>query len=334
MEFSYKNYLVRFVRNATDSILRLEETTTHKLYETTLYERDVLEYSALGGIEFVSGIIADGLKTSVEADDDDEEEEEGSGYEGNVATVLTVEKEALTLTFTYHAKFVSKPLVISLTLPAVRRIAAAEDSEAMARRIRELEGKMGKLLDYVAALEDRVGFVAIGGNGPPCPIDATSVVVSVSNQANSYYYNNRWGKDYFHLSIYSGTGTEGIASLKGFQYLTKCTTLVIGGCHPSLKDFSALGFMTSLQSLTIMCDTDGSGLNQGGCNGAKPQLRDISWISKLVNLRTLNFHGCEHLADLTPLKPLRNLTSLRISQTAVTNTDWLSVSKPKCVITK
>lgn len=328
MEFSYKNYLVRFVRNATDSILRLEETTTHKLYETTLYERDVLEYSALGGIEFVSGLIADGLQFPVENEDPEDVNVD------DVTTVLTVEKEALTLTFTYHAKFVSKPLVLSLTLPAVRRIAAAEDSEAMARRIRELEGKMGKLLDYVAALEDRAGFVAIGGNGPPCPIDAISVAVCVSNQAQSYSYNNRWGKDYFHLSMYTGSDTEGLDSLKGFQYLTKCTTLVIGGCLSTLTDFSALGSMTSLQSLTITCDTNYLGIAPGGNNGAKPQLRDISWISKLVNLRTLNFHGCEHLADLTPLKPLRNLTSLRISHTAVTNTDWLSVSKPKCVITK
>ena len=326
MEFPYKNYLVRFVRNATDSILRLEETTTHKLYETTLYERDVLEYSALGGIDFVSGLIFAGLRKP---------DEEDGASKSRVKTTVSVQKEALSLTFSHLPAFVAKPIVISLLLPSIRRSSAAEDSEAMLRRIRELETKLEDMSKYVteledtmAEVEDRTGIVALGG-GPPCPIDISSVTICVVNGSPRFLC----GKEYVYATQWNST-ERGLESLKGLQYLKNCTSLVIGGCHPSLTDFSDIGSMRNLQSLTITCDTDGSGQNPGGYNVLRPQLRDISWISNLTQLRTLNFHGCQQLADLTPLKELPHLVSLRISSTAVTNTDWLSVSKPKCVITK
>ena len=317
MEFTYSNYHVRFVRNASDSILRLEDRTSHKLFETSLTDRDFLEYSTLGGIEFISNIVASGLQ-----------EKEG------VKTQLSVEKELLHLTFTTVLPHACKPIIISIKLPAIRRVTATEDTEVLMRRLRDLEAKF-------TALEDRAGgIVSIGGGGPPCPIDATSVSICLSSQAWHQHppngaYKNSYGKEYFHMSIYTGSGKEGIDSVKGFEYLTKCTSLTLAGFKNVPIDFSPIGKMTSLQTLRIISEVDYTGNNpeQLGGGGASG-LRDISWITNLKQLTTVSFYGCGCLSDITPLKELPNLTNLTITKTAVTNTDWLSVSKPKCVITK
>lgn len=317
MEFDYSNYHVRFVRNATDSILRLEDKTTHKLFEVTLTDRDFLEYTPFGGIDFISNIVASGLQ----------------GKDGST-TQLAIEKESLSLTFVYRIPLVTKPIQFSVRLPSIRRSAATEDIETLLRRLRELEAKF-------TALEDRAGgIVSIGGGGPPCPIDATSISICVSSQAwnqgtNTGAQKNSYGKEYFHMSLYTGNGKEGLDSAKGFEYLTKCTSLTIGGCRNMHIDFSPIGKMTSLQTLRITSETNHTGNNpeQMGVN-APPMLRDISWITNLKQLTTVSFYGCAALSDITPLKELPNLTNLTITKTAVTNTDWLTVSKPKCVITK
>ena len=318
MEFTYSNYHVRFVRNASDSILRLEDRISHKLFEASLTDRDFLEYSTLGGIEFISNIVASGLQ-----------EKEG------VKTQLSVEKELLHLTFTTVLPHACKPIVVSIKLPSIRRVTATEDTDVLMRRLRDLEAKF-------TALEDRAGgIVSIGGGGPPCPIDATSVSICLSpnawNQgAPNGAYKNSYGKEYFHMSIFTGNGKEGVDSVKGFEYLTKCTSLTLSGFKNMPIDFSPIGKMTNLQSLRITSETNHTGNNpeqMGGSVGAG-YLRDISWITNLKQLTTVSFYGCIALSDITPLKELPNLTNLTITKTAVTNTDWLTVSKPKCVITK
>lgn len=318
MDFAYSNYNVRFVRNATDSILRLDDKSSHKLFEITITDRDFLEYTPFGGIDFISNIIASGLQDK----------------DGSVVK-LAIEKEALTLSFTYAIPLVLKPVAFSLKLPAIRRVAATEDTEVLMRRLRDLEAKF-------IALEDRAGsIVSIGGGGPPCPIDATSVSICLSpnawNQgAPNGAYKNSYGKEYFHMSIYTGNGKEGIDSVKGFEYLTNCTSLILSGFKGVRVDFTPLGKMTSLQTLRIISETNHTGNNpeqMGGYTGPA-YLTDISWITNLKQLTAVSFYGCTSLSDITPLKELPNLTSVIITKTAVTNTDWLSVSKPKCVITK
>jgi len=98
-------------------------------------------------------------------------------------------------------------------------------------------------------------------------------------------------------------------------------------------DFSCLSALTKLQtlSITMTATIHGAVRTDGGCN---PVLTDISWIAELKELHTVNFFGCSQLVDITPLKELPQLTHLTLTQTAVTNTDWLAVSKPRCTIVR
>jgi hypothetical protein len=287
---------------------------TRKLYETTIFERDVLEYASLGGVEYVSNLIAAGLTHQ---------------SHGPVTMGLVVEKDALQLTFLRNDPYMPRPITIILRVPAVRRSSAAEDTEVMSRRLRDMEAKMAGLLDQITSLRERALWTAVPGGGPPCPIDATSVTVGYTMDHAAAIQSNKCGKTYRHLSNQSDWNQSDISNLR---HLTECTTLHIAGCAAAL-DFSCLKALTKLKVLSItMAVNDGAAtIPSYGCN---PVLKDISWIADLKELRTVNFFGCSKLVDITPLKDLPQLTHLTLTQTAVINTDWLTVSKPKCTIVR
>ena len=321
---------MRFVRNASDSILRIEHSETHKLYETTLYDRDYAEYAALGGVEFVSNLIVDGFgvtKTGTKA----------GTKAGDVELDILVSKESIQLSLVYSHPFITKPMEISVVLPCIRRSSAAEDVSVLSRRIRELETLVTSLsAERLALLEDRTsGMVMIPGGGPPCPADVQSVQILASNspygQMGYGAYINRYSnKEYLHMYLAYNVG---LTSLKGFRYLTKCTILQISGTNASLVDFSEIGYMRELKELIITTDTNYFLTPDNACN-LRPALTDISWITHLKKLTSVTFDGCSVLSDITPLRTLPLLRQLTIKNNQVPiNTDFLSVAKPKCVIT-
>ena len=315
MEFTYNNWFVRLIRNSSDSILRLEDTVTRKLYETTIFERDVLEYASLGGVEYVSNLIAAGLTHQ---------------SHGPVTMGLAVEKDALQLTFLRNDPYMPRPITLKIRVPSVRRSSAAEDTEVMSRRLRDMEAKMAGLLDQITSLRERALWTAVPGGGPPCPIDATSVTVGYTCDGGPLTSaSHKWGKLYSHLTTQPNWNQSDISNLR---HLTECTTLHIAGCSDPM-DFSCLSALTKLKvlSITMAVNQHGAVDNRYGSN---PVLKDISWIADLKELRTVNFFGCSQLVDITPLKDLPNLTNLTLTQTAVINTDWLTVSKPKCTIVR
>ena len=325
MEFTYDGFLVRFVRNASDSILRIEHSETHKLYETTLYDRDYAEYAALGGVEFVSNLIVDGF---------------GVTKTGHVELDILVSKESIQLSLVYSHPFITKPMEISIVLPCIRRSSAAEDVSVLSRRIRELEtlvASLSGMAERLALLEDRTGgMVMIPGGGPPCPADVQIVRILACNspygQMGSGAYMNRYSnKEYQHMYLAYNIG---LTSLKGFRHLTKCTILRISGTNASLVDFSEIGYMRELKELIITTDTNYVLTPDNACN-LRPALTDISWITHLKKLTSVTFDGCSVLSDITPLRTLPLLRQLTIKNNQVPiNTDFLSVANPKCVITR
>jgi len=98
-------------------------------------------------------------------------------------------------------------------------------------------------------------------------------------------------------------------------------------------DFSFLGDMTQLTHLYITSLIGGT-VNQADCtnNGQNPILTDISWITKLPSLHTVNFFGCTKLVDISPLAKLPALKQLDIRFTGVNNTS--SLTNPGLTITK
>ena len=47
MELKFDKYLVRYIQNANDSILRFEDSENGRIYETTLLDRNYMEYAVM-----------------------------------------------------------------------------------------------------------------------------------------------------------------------------------------------------------------------------------------------------------------------------------------------
>ena len=124
MEFSYKDYNVRFVQNSTDCILRFEDRKSSKLYENTFFERDFAEFAPFGGMDFVSNIIQESLRDS--------------NKEIAITKCAFISK-SLVLNIEYSSPLFTKPLEIVLNLAPKRRESATEDMETMVRRLNDME---------------------------------------------------------------------------------------------------------------------------------------------------------------------------------------------------
>ena len=74
-----------------------------------------------------------------------------------------------------------------------------------------------------------------------------------------------------------------------------------------MRDASAIRDLKQLRTLHLNCQS----------------LRDISWITELINLTELNLEGCSVISDVSMCKSLPNLTKLNIKNTLVRNTEML-----------
>ena len=346
MEFKFGQYLVRFIQNSNDSILRFEDTATCRIYEATLLDRAFMDYGVFGGLEFINRIVLQGLQKK---------------DMGVQVTLDTGASDRIRLSLSYTHPMVPKKIVLDLDLMAIRRTSATEDVEVLGRKVRDLEAALQRQLAATSAAVDPLlgrikdlegtirdlegmtgGMIMLPGGGPPCPEDTTTLEFAV-NGAKSvrtlsvYQHTNPTG--YKILTQYCSQGQYlipydmiSLKSIKQLKYLKRCTTLCLAGFADS-PDFSFLGEMKQLQYLYITSMAGGTP-NTPDCanNGRNPLLKDISWITKLTNLHHVSFFGCTQLVDITPLKELKTLKILDIRYTGVKNTECLV--NPGLTITK
>jgi len=350
MELKFDHYLVRYIQNANDSILRFEDSENGRLYEATLLDRNYMEYAAMGGLEFINRLLLQSLRRSDDLGSDD------------VAITLEPVSDRIKLRLTYAHTLIPRPIVCDLELMAVRRISASEDVEVLARRVRDLESAVASstvLMRRIADLEEMSGgMVLLPGGGAPCPA-SIGVVAFIWNNSKSFHSFGTIFSDTMSIMIPypNGSGTSYASTIKApYQYcnaseyvipysstiplkllhaikhLKKCTYLSLVGFTDS-ADYSFLGAMPQLTHLYITSMIGGTN-NTTDCTntGQNPILTDISWITKLTKLQTVNFFGCTRLVDISPLATLPSLKQLDIRFTGVNNTSGLT--NPGLAITK
>ncbi len=112
---------------------------------------------------------------------------------------------------------------------------------------------------------------------------------------------------HYMRNIYKFNGTD-LKLLSKLKYINSFGPNVIRSItiHSDIiTDFSVLGELTSLHSITIRC----------------PVLRDISWIKSLKELKTLILEGCVQLPDINDLlSQLPELTTVNINRSMPKNT--------------
>jgi len=321
-----------------------------------------MEYTALGGLEFVNRLILKGLQK-----------------DSTIQTKLDVSlSDRLKLIFTYTQALITKPIVIDLELMLIRRTSASEDVEVLGRRLRELEsvvaasahkheleGMLSQIKRDVESATKRVtvleemsgGMVLLPGGGPPCPAHVTTVAFIPANSKSFHSLGTAYFSETQSYSTYSPSGSHTISikmpiqyctatdyviaysgnlplkSVMPVKYLKHCTTLsLVGFMNPS-DDFSFLGEMPQLTHLYITSIIrPGAAGQPEHAAGNHPRLSNISWITKLPNLQTVNFFGCSSLVDITPLKELKRLKQLDLRFTGVKNTEC--ITSPGITITK
>jgi hypothetical protein len=339
MEFKFDHYLVRFIQNSNDSILRFEDSATCRIYEATLLDRTYMEYVAFGGLEFINRIVLQGLQKK----------------DTGISVALdTGSSDRIRISLGYTHPMVPKKIVLVLDLLAVRRTTATEDVEVLGRRVRELEASLTQVVEplmsrikelegLLRAMEDMGGgMIMLPGGGPPCPHDTTTVEFAINGAKSvrgltTMTHTNPAGVKVItqycsqtqYIIPHDGLSLKSISQVK---YLKRCTTLCLAGFNDS-PDFSFIGEMKQLQYLYITCLANGTNGTADCTNGGRnPPLKDISWITNLKSLHHVSFFGCTSLVDITPLKELKNLKQLDIRFTGVKNTECLV--DPGLTITK
>ena len=344
MELKFDKYLVRYIQNANDSILRFEDSENGRIYETTLLDRNYMEYAVMGGLEFINRLVLQGLRRSED-----------------VAITLEPASDRIKLRLCY-APILHKPIICDLELMAVRRVTASEDVEGLARRLRDLESAVASsatLMQRLLDLEEMSGgMVLLPGGGPPCPAHATTVAF-IGSGSKSFHSFGTIFSDTMSIMIPHTNGTPyastikapyqhcyaasqyiipysvntiPLKSLHAIKHLKQCTILSLVGFTDS-ADYSFLGAMPQLTHLCITSLIGGTNHTTDCTNtGQNPILTDISWITKLTHLQTVNFFGCTKLVDISPLATLPSLKQLDIRVTGVNNTSGLTT--PGLAITK
>jgi hypothetical protein len=213
------------------------------------------------------------------------------------------------------------------------------------------------LMQRIADLEEMSGgMVLLPGGGAPCPA-SISVVAFIWNDSKSFHsfgsvfsdtinvmtQHPNGGQYRMHIKtpyqycnaseyVIPYSSTIPLKSLHPIKHLKHCTTLSLVGFTDS-ADFSFLGAMPQLTHLYITSMIGGTN-NTTDCTntGQNPILTDISWITALTKLQTVNFFGCTKLIDISPLATLPSLKQLDIRFTGVNNTS--SLTNPGLAITK
>jgi len=342
MDFEYNEYYGKLVLNPTDCILRFEHKGTCRIYEQTYFDRDFTELSALGGIEFVGHLLQLCFIKK----------------EASVrALTFAATSSKLTMDIQHTSSVLLRAIGVTIVVPAIKKQSGVSDVDAINRKIKEITDTLTSALEVrIKALEERCGdSIIVPGCIYAIPVTVPSFAF-VRNQTalpsgDIYAYVNpgmttrgvsysggthsdiNWSNPFNNTNGCSTSWTQGtpqtlgyahsgITSLKNLVYLTKCTQLTLSGIS-EITDFSPLGKMTWLQSLSIVA----SCIPNNSTDFKKtyyPPLRDISWIRSLKNLTSVSFYGCNQLTDITPLSDLPNLTSLDIRGTNVQNHAFLT----------
>ena len=339
MDFEYTDYFGKLVLNPTDCILRFEHKKTSRIYEQTYYDRDFPDFATLGGLDFVGHL----LRLCFTSTD-------------HVCVKNFRESPTILHLEIHHENpILLRPLVLAITIPAIRKQSGNSDLETMNRKITELSATFAKKLDplltRIVALEERCGdSIVIPGCPNAIPVSSTCLALVRDKTAlpsghyyahvypGAIYYHSsypepNWNSPFYNQSMnsagvnaqafpYIGYAHSGLTSLNNLVYLTKCTHLTLSGI-PEIMDFSPIAKMTWLTSLSIVASCKGT-QNPPTVNGNIPVLKNIAWITALKGLTSLSFLGCTELADITPLRELPKLTDLDIRGTAVKNVAFLT----------
>lgn len=305
MELAYKDYSVRIVHNPSDIILRFTHTTTMRLWEVVLSERDFVEYQVLGGLEFIASLLKDAFKS-----------EEISDFK--------VTPKQLSFTIQYAPDEHCKQINIEFLLPAIKKETANMDMEAVSKKLALLEKGLAEIAplqkdvaqqkEKIASLtqeleiqkEKSAGYIILPGCFLPICEDIVILHLGLKNTTNPLtgleFICGNFAKS-LSQNIYI---CETFNNLNNLKYLKKCEILSI--TNPTTKDFSPIGEMSSLTTLHISF-----------ANPCK-EVIDISWIKKLTKLEMVLFFNCKGLTDISPLLGLKKLKSIDIRGSGVQNT--------------
>lgn len=356
MEFTYINYIGRLVLNPNDFILRFENKENFRVYERSYFEREFVEYTPLGGLDFIGRMLSTAFHP------------EKKLTQPLSIRDFTSSANLVEFTLQYSNPLLSKSLDIHFKIPAIRKENAGADVEDINRRMKALnesvEKKILQLENTVKSLEERCGnTIVFPGCDFVIPADITSLKLIKNNTASpeDCYYSTVYPAMKMHTShqwptfsighpfgnqhvsanwqpdkeSYVHNGLKSLDNLKYLRSMTldgynngRVTSYVLTLTGTSLiHDYSPIGNLTRLTSLTICSARATSYPNNILSNtsvGDNPPLQDISWIHNLKQLEHVCFLGCTSLVDITPLKDLPNLKRVDIRETGVKNTEFLS----------
>jgi hypothetical protein len=310
MDLSYKHYTVRFVYNPNDTIIRFIDTKTMRIWETTLTERNFIEYQILGGLDFIVSVLKDALTTET-------------------YPIVEFKANAKNLSFTleYIPDEHCKLLSICFLFTAVKKESANLDLETITAQMNEMKHNfekmhstsLQKMNSKIQELEEELAVQKEKAHGcillPGCTqaIDETHVSLHIGQRGTSNPIN---GVSYAAIGNV-GNGVymhDNLKSINNLKYLTKCTSLTLFNTM-SLVDYSPIGQMYELKDLSIMYN-----------NNNTATVNTVEWASTLVNLETVYLYGCLALTDICPLAKLPKLRYLDIRVTGVKNTSMFSSS--------
>ena len=307
MELAYKDYSVRIVHNPLDVIVRFTDTNTMRLWEVVLSERDCVEYHLLGGLEFVVSLLKDALKCEV--------------YE---ISDLKATPKQLSFTIQYSPDEHCKQINIGFLLPAIKKETANVDMEAVSKKIALLEKGLSELIplqkevtqqkqqiisltqELGAQREKSAGYIVLPGCFLPIREDIVSLNLGLIDTTNPIIGWNFAAGNLGASLTQKQYICEPLNNFNNLKYLTNCETLYITNLKN--KDFSPIGYMTSLKILHISFSNP--------CNDAI----DIPWIKNLSSLESAVFFNCKGLVNITPLVGLKKLKSIDIRGSGVQNT--------------
>jgi Leucine-rich repeat (LRR) protein len=304
MEIEYKNYSVRIVHNPNDVILRFTEVSTMRLWQTTLTERDFVEYQVLGGLEFALSLLKAALKSEL-------------------SDFKATPKE-LSFTVIYAPEHCKK-LNIEFILPAIKKENANADMEIISKKIALLEKGLTELVplqkeltkqkEQVAILKEDLesqkeraaGYITL----PGCPFSIREDIKSISfgsvnssDPTNSANYNIH--THLLYMLSENRYHFDSLTTLKPLKYLKQCESLRI--LNANIKDYSPIGEMTSLKNLHIVFSQPST------------ELTELEWIKKLKNLESLTLYHCKGITDISYLSSLKKFKTLDIRGSGVANT--------------
>jgi hypothetical protein len=327
-----------------------------------------MEYTALGGLEFINRLVLKGLQqdstilTKLDASLSDRLKLTFTYTQALITKPIVIELELMLVRRTSASDDVE---VLGRRLREVESLIATlgpknESTAALIKR--DIESVVALLKRDVESTSKRVavleemsgGMVLLPGGGPPCPAHVTTVAFIATNSKSFHSLGTTFLDSQTFTPVHSGvsisikmpahyctatdyiipySGSLPLKSLMPVKHLKLCTTLSLVGFADRFTDFSFLGDMSQLRNLYITSAIRGTtGQPDLAVPGTNPHLTNISWITKLPNLHAVNFFGCSHLVDITPLKELKQLKLLDLRFTGVKNTEC--ITSPGITITK